>query len=324
MKKNILLVGVPLSILLLISALSFGQSVTLTPSGDNIVITKYGGLPVLSGRRANGTSSAPVTVTNGLNLLYITGQGYNGTGFTSDRATIGLRANQDWNSTNNGTQIVFSTTPNNSTTISDRMVIANDGNVGIGVTIPLEKLHVVGNIRSSNLAGVGVRNVYADANGTITDATQARSVVVSPMSFQRMNITTAGTFAAWDAYGDCHMSFGATDRLVAPIILPVGAIITGVNFYYTDTSPTSNFRMELLKSFTTAGVNNFIASLFQNTINANATDISSISSAVLNETVVAGTYYYFTVIVTDVAGTSISSPWQNYMSVKGINVTYTY
>ncbi|HEX5002800.1 MAG TPA: hypothetical protein VFW78_09895 [Bacteroidia bacterium] len=40
-------------------------------------------------------------------------------------------------------------------------------NVGIGTATPLEKLHVVGNIRSSTLAGVGNRLVLADPNGTL-------------------------------------------------------------------------------------------------------------------------------------------------------------
>lgn len=41
-------------------------------------------------------------------------------------------------------------------------------NIGIGTATPLERLHVMGNIRSSNLAGVGSRIVAADANGTLT------------------------------------------------------------------------------------------------------------------------------------------------------------
>lgn len=40
-------------------------------------------------------------------------------------------------------------------------------NVGIGTNTPAEKLHVVGNVRVSNLAGVGTRMVGADANGTL-------------------------------------------------------------------------------------------------------------------------------------------------------------
>ncbi len=40
-------------------------------------------------------------------------------------------------------------------------------NVGIGTAAPLDKLHVIGNIRSSTLAGVGNRFVLADPNGTL-------------------------------------------------------------------------------------------------------------------------------------------------------------
>lgn len=44
-------------------------------------------------------------------------------------------------------------------------------NVGIGTATPLEKLHVIGNIRSSTLAGVGSRLVLSDLNGTLINAT---------------------------------------------------------------------------------------------------------------------------------------------------------
>lgn len=48
-------------------------------------------------------------------------------------------------------------------------------NVGIGTAAPLEKLHVIGNIRSSTLAGVGSRMVLSDLNGTLINATGANS-----------------------------------------------------------------------------------------------------------------------------------------------------
>lgn len=48
---------------------------------------------------------------------------------------------------------------------------AHSQNVGIGISAPLEKLHVVGSIRSSALSGVGNRLVLSDANGTLVNAT---------------------------------------------------------------------------------------------------------------------------------------------------------
>jgi hypothetical protein len=48
-------------------------------------------------------------------------------------------------------------------------------NVGIGTATPLEKLHVIGNVRSSTLAGVGSRLVLSDLNGTLVNATGINS-----------------------------------------------------------------------------------------------------------------------------------------------------
>lgn len=50
---------------------------------------------------------------------------------------------------------------------SPKLTVLNGGNIGIGTTTPFERLHVNGNIRSSNLAGVGTRMVATDANGTL-------------------------------------------------------------------------------------------------------------------------------------------------------------
>jgi hypothetical protein len=44
-------------------------------------------------------------------------------------------------------------------------------NVGIGTATPLEKLHIIGNVRSSTLAGAGNRLVLSDPNGTLINAT---------------------------------------------------------------------------------------------------------------------------------------------------------
>jgi hypothetical protein len=57
-------------------------------------------------------------------------------------------------------------------------------NVGIGTAIPLEKLHVAGNVRVNTLAGVGTRVVGADANGTL--------IIVAPGTTGQVLTQTAG------------------------------------------------------------------------------------------------------------------------------------
>ncbi len=69
-------------------------------------------------------------------------------------------------------------------------------NVGIGTAVPLDKLHVVGNIRSTTLAGVGNRLVLADPNGTlIVGGTPAGTawLVTGNSGLIGGNTTTAGT-----------------------------------------------------------------------------------------------------------------------------------
>ncbi len=62
-------------------------------------------------------------------------------------------------------------------------------NVGIGTATPLEKLHVIGNIRASTLAGAGSRLVLSDLNGTLINATG----VTSPAWLTTGNSATIAT-----------------------------------------------------------------------------------------------------------------------------------
>src|SRR5205823_1274348 len=47
---------------------------------------------------------------------------------------------ENFTSTNNGTEIAFETTPNGTSSRTERMRIANDGKVGIGTTTPTKGL----------------------------------------------------------------------------------------------------------------------------------------------------------------------------------------
>lgn len=54
------------------------------------------------------------------------------------------------------------------TDVLQAMTILNNGNVGIGATNPVAKLHVTGDARITDLAGSGTRMVVADANGDLS------------------------------------------------------------------------------------------------------------------------------------------------------------
>lgn len=84
-------------------------------------------------------------------------------------------------------------------------------NVGIGTATPLEKLHIIGNVRSSTLSGIDNRIVLSDPNGTLINATD----VTSPAWLTKGNTgTTAGTnFIGTNDAVDFVVKTGGIERL---------------------------------------------------------------------------------------------------------------
>ncbi|MGL4632452.1 MAG: hypothetical protein ACRCVT_14720 [Leadbetterella sp.] len=134
---------------------SYGQSLLLTPgtirkensSDDDIIIRSIDTYPTQIWSRANGTISAPTALLSGNIITNLAASGHNGSDFTFPRANIRFWATQNWTSIANGTSITFGTTSNNSTTITQRMIINHDGKVGIGLTSPDQLLDVNGRMR---------------------------------------------------------------------------------------------------------------------------------------------------------------------------------
>lgn len=133
-----------------LSALVFGQSVTISPTNDEHIITTYGtgSFPNILGRSAGGTAASPTSTPVNNPLLTLAGRGHiGGVNFNPfNSAGIGFYANQQFADKANGTNIRFFTTPDNSGTIQERMRIAHDGNVGIGTISSPAKLTVAGDM----------------------------------------------------------------------------------------------------------------------------------------------------------------------------------
>jgi len=79
------------------------------------------------------------------NLAWIPGYGHTGSAWASTySAAIGMRATENISSSAAGGQLWFETTPNGTTTPQNRMVIDQNGYVGIGTSNPTTALEIVG------------------------------------------------------------------------------------------------------------------------------------------------------------------------------------
>ena len=64
-----------------------------------------------------------------------------------DGAKIYAKSVNAFTGSNTGTDLIFATTPNGTSSNVDRMVIANNGNIGIGTLAPIERLDIMGSIK---------------------------------------------------------------------------------------------------------------------------------------------------------------------------------
>jgi hypothetical protein len=139
-----------------------GQLEVVNHSAYSMVNTAYGAGNIMIGRAAGGSQAAPAATTNGQNLLLIGGNGHTGAGFTlASSASVNLEAPQNWTNAAIGARITFGATENGTTNRVERMRIEHNGNVGIGTTEPIAKLHVKANGGMDSSNGFGI---YGESN----------------------------------------------------------------------------------------------------------------------------------------------------------------
>jgi len=108
-----------------------GQTVLLDSYGGTVAAGNYSvnNTSVVALRRANGTSSAIQSVNANDHLGVIGAQGFNGDGYTTNKASISFQATEAWAQGANGTKIVFQTTSVGTTTPVTSMSILGDKTV---------------------------------------------------------------------------------------------------------------------------------------------------------------------------------------------------
>ncbi|HKQ49076.1 MAG TPA: hypothetical protein VJZ71_13480 [Phycisphaerae bacterium] len=124
-------------------------------NGGDLGVDNYGAPMTLMGRRANGTPALPAAVVNGDALATFRARGYDGIGFTNaSSALISMSATENWTPAAQGANITFHTSPNGSTAASlqERMRIDQNGNVGIGLAAPAERLDINGTAKMTGFS----------------------------------------------------------------------------------------------------------------------------------------------------------------------------
>lgn len=98
-----------------------------TSANQHFVVDGYGGIPGIRLRRANITSAAASAVQSGEVIGTFDVLGYGASAYSaSARAQIRAVATQTWTATAHGTKIVFGTTANGTTTLTDALTLDQD------------------------------------------------------------------------------------------------------------------------------------------------------------------------------------------------------
>jgi microcystin-dependent protein len=119
----------------------------------------------LSGLGARGTKSAPLIVQDGDQIFSQNYKAYDGSDFVKiARINIGVDGTPGLGDMPG--YIAFFTAADGTTTLSEAMKIANDGNIGIGTATAADKLHVEGSIRMVDGNETDGDVLVSDANGT--------------------------------------------------------------------------------------------------------------------------------------------------------------
>ncbi len=154
------------------------HAVQTTTANSPATFDKYNnsGSNLLSIRRARGTEASPTRLLSNSSIGGVSFQGYHGTGF-GEGARIEAVAAGTWNSGDYPTSMRFFTTPDNSGSAVERIRIAPDGNVGIGIQNPSSRLDVSGSARVTQTLTAGAITATA---GTIQLVPRGRPGTASP------------------------------------------------------------------------------------------------------------------------------------------------
>ncbi len=116
---------------------------------------------------SRGTISSPTILNSGQFISFNYFSGFDGTQYIP-ATSISSQVDGTTGLNKMPGALHFATTPIGGSSPITRMTIKNSGNVGIGTSTPLDKLHIVGNIRMVDGNQAAGKVLASDANGTAT------------------------------------------------------------------------------------------------------------------------------------------------------------
>ncbi len=228
-------------------------------------------------RMRRGTSASPTAIE--LNDISAYGfAGYDGTSFSTTSAGIAGIATQNWTSIAKGMGLIFSTTSNSTTTLTERMRIDHNGNVGIRTSTPATTLHMNSNLAATNTINVDGQMLrmmrpqtpYVKWENIAQFNLGSYGVAPSPNThaFTRLDLAlndgegvATSTVMTWLANG--NVGIGATS--------PIGRLIVNDNSYIANIPASTAHIMDnttyrpLARLQVTSGANNNALSTYATT-----------------------------------------------------------
>jgi hypothetical protein len=144
--------------------------------------TSYGANSLGSGmigRKARGTGAAPLATLAGDLLTFWGGNGYGTTGFGNGNSGIIVQATENFTDAAQGTQMVFSTTPNGANLPLARMSVKSNGSIGMGTQSPSAGLEV-SNADNTLGAGTIFATTFTNAGTSLLVGRRARGTGAAP------------------------------------------------------------------------------------------------------------------------------------------------
>jgi excisionase family DNA binding protein len=223
--------------------------------------------PTLSLRRSGGTTTSPSVLSSGSLLGRLSFRGYTGSAFSNNQASIDGISTEVWSATNRGSALLFLTTPNGSTSTSERMRIDSAGNVGIGTTTPTSKLDVNGTITATGITSSGTINFSGLTASSVVFTDASKNLVSSAASSVLATSLT-------DETGTGVAVFSISPTLTTPVLgVATATSINNVAF----TTPATGATLTIAdgKTLTVNGT----TTLSDNSITFGGTEILTLAAA---------------------------------------------